>query len=100
MTKTSNKLGAAIIVGVFAVTVQASDSYVDFTAGNPDIVGDRSELRKVTAMPPTVGSDVDRYHGIADGNGDLLFDLSGADRDSGEAPRIYNEFGGNPDLEF
>jgi hypothetical protein len=54
-------------------------------------------------MPRSVGTDRDRYQGIAEGNADL-FDVDlGADlgaSGSHARPDIYGPFGASPDLSY
>jgi len=91
-------ISAALLVGAGA---QAADSYEQFTAGNPDVRSGDIGYQGVTAVQPGVGSDIDRYHGIATGNSDLFaVDLEQARRDSGERPDIYGPFGKSPDLTY
>jgi len=99
MTKTI-AITAALL---FSAGAQAADSYRQFTAGNPDIGGGHISYEGVTAVQPGVGSDFDRYHGLADGNQDLFsvdVDRDQAPRHSGERPDIYGPFGRNPDLSY
>ena len=99
-TTISLGIGTTLAIGLFAAAAQsAGNSYEAFTAGDPDIVGNRSQEKDVTAMQPSIGADLDRYHGIADGNGDLMFDLSGSNTTSGENPNIYHGFKG-PDQSY
>ena len=59
MTKTL-AITAALLLSAGA---QATDSYRQFTAGNPDIGSGRISYEGVTAVQPGVGSDIYRYHG-------------------------------------
>jgi hypothetical protein len=99
MTKTLAMTAAAL----FAVSAQAADSYRQFTAGNPDIAGNRTGYEGVTAMQPGVGSDIDRYQNFGNGNPDLFdVDLTGVQsgRDRSGRPDIYGPFGKSPDLGY
>ncbi len=100
MTKTIAIAAAAL----FTAGAQAADSYRQFTAGNPDSGHEVVTYAGATAVQPGVGSDFDRYQGIARGNPDL-FEV-GLDADTNperarsERPDIYGPFGGNPDLSY
>jgi len=95
MTKTIT-ITAAVL---FSAAAQAGDSYQQFTAGNPDIRSESVRFQGVTAVQPGVGSDIDRYHGVADGNADLFsMDLDQTPRDSATQPEIYGPSGQSPDL--
>ncbi|WP_295881543.1 hypothetical protein [uncultured Thiohalocapsa sp.] len=100
MTKTL-AIAAAVL---FTAGAQAADSYRALTAGNPDSSNPLIKYEGVTAVQPGVGSDVDRYQGIARGNSDLFnVDLDAAfnqERGSSERPDIYGPFGGSLDLSY
>lgn len=101
MTKTKIAIAAAALM--VSAGAYASDSYRQFTAGNPDSSNDRSGYQGVAAVQPSVGADIDRYHGIGDGNPDLFsVDLGGGRpaAGSGELPEIYGPFGRSPDLSY
>lgn len=100
IANTASILTIATAMSFGAVGALADDAYHAFIAGNPDSNGDRGELRNIVAAQPGVGSDVDRYQGIGDGNGDLMFDIGDAMSREHEAPRIYSDFGGYPDAQF
>lgn len=52
-------------------------------------------------MQPGVGSAIDRYHGLADGNPDLFaVDIGQPGRAGVERPDIYGPFGKSPDLSY
>jgi hypothetical protein len=91
-------IAAATLFTAAATTVSAADVYQGF-AGNPDLVRQYNAVETV-AVQPGIGSDVDRYHGIADGNGDLFNVMIDGPTNSGDAPRIYSGAQGNPDLAF
>jgi hypothetical protein len=100
MTKT---LSIALAAALFTAGAQAADSYRQFTAGNPDIRGGVIKYEGVTAVQPGVGSDFDRYHGLADGNGDLFSvdrALLQAPSNNGPRPDIYGPFGKSPDIGY
>jgi hypothetical protein len=99
MTKTLINLTAAALT-LSAAGAIAAPSYYAFTAGNPDITSDRSALRDITPGQPSVSAGLDRYQGIATGNGDLSFDVTEAMSRSHELPGIYGGFGGYPDAQF
>lgn len=100
MTKTLAIAAATL----FATGAQAADSYQQFTAGNPDIGARGISYADVTAVQPGVGSSVDRYQGIAQGNSDLFSVDLGTTTDRvgtrSERPDIYGPFGGSPDLSY
>ena len=81
-----------------AAAVSAADVYKGF-AGNPDLVRQYNRVETV-AVQPSVGSDIDRYHGLADGNSDLFNVTIKGPTYSGDAPKIYAGAEGNPDLAF
>jgi len=81
-----------------AATVSAADVYQGF-AGNPDLVRQYNAV-ETTAVQPGIGSDIDRYHGVADGNADLFNVMIEGPSDSSDAPQIYAGAQGNPDLAF
>jgi hypothetical protein len=86
---------------LFATGAQAADSYRQFTAGNPDIHNNRTGYAGLTAVQPSVGSDIDRYHGLADGNSDLFSVTPGqVPQNNGDRPNIYGPFGRSPDLTY
>jgi hypothetical protein len=99
MTKTLIATATLLI----AVSAHAADSREQFISGNPDSDNKRAFYEDVTAMPRSVGTDRDRYQGIAEGNADL-FDVDlGADpgaSGSHARPDIYGPFGASPDLSY
>jgi hypothetical protein len=100
IAKTASILSVAAAISFGAAGALADDAYHAFVAGNPDSNGDRGGLRDIVAAQPGVGSDVDRYQGIGDGNSDLMFEISDAISREHEAPRIYSDFGVYPDAQF
>lgn len=84
---------------LFAVSAHAADSRQYFISGNPDSDNNRAFYEEVTAMPRSVGTDRDRYQGIAEGNADLFGVDLGASP-AHERPDIYGPFGASPDLSF
>ena len=61
---------AATLFTAAAAAVSAADVYHGF-AGNPDLVRQYNAV-ETTAMQPGIGSEIDRYHGVADRNADLF----------------------------
>jgi hypothetical protein len=100
ITMTAPTFAIAAVLSLSAGGALAGDAYQVFTAGNPDSNGNRSELLDVVAAPPGVGTDIDRYQGIADGNGDLTFEIGPHMSREHELPGIYSGFGGYPDAQF
>lgn len=95
MTKTLTATATLLI----AVSAHAADSREQFISGNPDSDNNRAFYEDVTAMPRSVGTDRDRYQGIAEGNADL-FDVNLGASGSHERPDIYGPFGASPDLSY
>ena len=91
---------AAVAATVFAVNVSASGIYSGFGQGNVDLNdGYTASADAMAAVQPGVGSEVDRYHGWADGNADLFSDRRTSSTPSHSAPAdVYRGFDGNPDL--
>ncbi|MGB5830501.1 MAG: hypothetical protein WBG92_00720 [Thiohalocapsa sp.] len=89
---------AATLFTAAATTVSAAEVYQGF-AGNPDLIHQYNAVETV-AVQPGIGSDVDRYHGIADGNSDLFNVMIEGPTNGGDPPRIYSGAQGNPDLSF
>ncbi|MGB5831729.1 MAG: hypothetical protein WBG92_07035, partial [Thiohalocapsa sp.] len=77
---------AATLFTAAATTVSAADVYQGF-AGNPDLVRQYNAVETV-AVQPGIGSDIDSYHGIADGNSDLFNVVIDGPANSGDAPQI------------
>lgn len=101
MTKTKIAIAAAALM--LSAGAYASDSYRQFTVGNPDSSNDRGGYQGVAAVQPSVGADIDRYHAIGNGNPDLFsVDLgtSASNTGGGELPEIYGPFGLSPDLSY
>jgi len=95
MTKTILAVAALF----FAASAHAADNRQQFISGNPDSDNSRHFYAGVAAMPPSVGRDLDRYQGIADGNPDLLgFHFGPSPRHM--RPDIYGAFGASPDLSY
>lgn len=83
----------------FTAGVSTADVHQGLGAGNPDLIRQASRV-ETRAVQPSVGSDIDRYHGLADGNDDL-FNLRLSDSTGGgESPPIDAGAEGNPDLGF
>lgn len=85
---------------LFAVNVGAVEIYDHFGKGNGDLVAERPTAEDFVGVQPGIGDSFDRYHGLAEGNGDLFTAARGAPMDSGEGPDIYTGLNGNPDLQF
>ena len=98
MTKTI--LATAVSATLFTATanVSAANVYQGF-ADNPDLVHQYNTV-DTTAMQPGIGSDIDRYHGVADDNADLFNVMLDGQSSSHETPQIYAGAEGNPDLAF
>jgi hypothetical protein len=98
------KMLAITAAALFTVSAEAADSYSEFTAGNPDSGHERITYEGVTATQPGVGSTIDRYQGLGQGNPDLFtLDIEAtadARHADSERPDIYGSFSGNPDLSF
>jgi hypothetical protein len=95
MTKTLITAAALLL---FA-SVQAADSRQHFISGNPDSDNSRGFYSAMGAMPAARSSNVDRYHGIAHDNPDLLgFELGSSQPHM--RPDIYGAFGASPELSF
>ena len=95
---------AATLFAVAASGVSAAeDVYQGLGAGHPDLSSHPVGIKDgfgVSALQPGVGSEIDRYQGIAQGNGDLFnVRLEGATQRS-QSPTIYGAAQGNPDLSF
>jgi hypothetical protein len=95
MTKTLIATAAIL----FAASVQAADSRQQFIDGNPDSDNTRGFYNGMTAVQPGIGTDLDRYHGIADDNPDL-FNVELGPSPKHERPEIYGPFGASPDLSY
>lgn len=93
----------ATLFSLAAAGVSAADVYQGLSAGHPDLSSQPVGIENgfgVRATQPGVGSQIDRYHGIADGNADLFNVRIQGPSDSGERPNIYGAAAGNPDLSF
>jgi hypothetical protein len=92
------------IAALFLTTAAgAGHVYHGIAEGDPDLYGYGPDDEQATAVQPGVGS-FDFYGGFGQGNSDLFTpgDRGGSavqnpDRD---LPRIYNEFGDDPDLSW
>jgi len=85
-----------------AAGASAADVYQGLGAGHPDLNSQpQGRSFATSAMQPGVGSQIDRYQGIAEGNVDLFnVRLDGPAERSGKRPVIYSGAQGNPDLSF
>jgi len=102
--KTITTTLAATLFAVAATGVSAAeDVYQGLGVGHPDLSSHPTGVEDgfgVSAMQPGVGSQVERYQGIAKGNSDL-FDLRlEAPARQSQSPTIYGAAQGNPDLSF
>ena len=96
---------AATLFSVAATgALAAGDFYQGLGAGHPDLYSHPAAVEHgfgVSAVQPGVGSQIDRYQGIAGGNTDLFnVRLDGPVKHNGERPAIYSGAEGNPDLSF
>ena len=60
----------------------------------------RLSAQDFARVQPIIGDSVSRYHGLAEGNPDLLKSDRSGTTDSGKDPDIYMGLSGNPDLQF
>jgi hypothetical protein len=90
----------AIAATLFAAGASAADVYHGLEKGNGDLATQRVSAEDFVGIQPSVGDSFDRYHGLADGNHDLFSADRSGPTDSGEAPDIYMNLNGNPDLRF
>ena len=89
----------AVAATLFTASVSATDLYRGLEEGNTDL-STQVSVDEFIGVQPGVGDSFDLYGGIGDGNGDLFkADRSGS-TDSGDAPNIYMNISGNPDLSF
>ncbi len=101
MNTITNTLTATLLT-LAAAGASAADVYQGLGAGHPDLNSQpQGRSFATSAMQPGVGSQIDRYQGIAEGNADLFnVRLDGPAERSGERPVIYSGAQGNPDLSF
>jgi hypothetical protein len=90
------KLISAVVAFPFAAAVGAADIYHGLDRGNSDLSS--SAIADVAAAQPSVGDQVDRYQGWAEGNSDL-FNRGETTTVSTDDPDFYSDFGRNPDLQ-
>ena len=64
------------VVTLFATSVSAADIYRDIGQGNADLYPHAAAFGEVMGVQPSVGGDVDRYQGFADGNPDVFHSAS------------------------
>jgi len=64
-------IAAAAVTTLFATSVSAADIYKDLGRGNLDLAPHGVSYAGVTAMQPSIGSEIDRFHGFGDGNSDV-----------------------------
>jgi len=91
----------AVTALAFAGSVVAGSSiYNGFSANNPDLYPGDQAKEEVTAMPPGVGSDFNRYHGWDARNPDIFGPKPQFKFDPEARPAdVYHGFEhGNPDL--
>jgi hypothetical protein len=101
--KTITTTLTATLFSLAAAGVSAADVYQGLSGGHPDLSSQPAGIEDgfgVSPTPPGVGSQIDRYHGIADGNAELFNVRIQGPSDSGERPNIYGAAEGNPDLSF
>lgn len=86
---------------LFAINVSAADIYYGLGDGNSDLSTQRVSADDFAGVRPSIGDIVSRYHGLDAGNADLygVVDRSGP-ADTSQAPDIYMNVSGNPDLLF
>jgi hypothetical protein len=95
MTKTFIAAAALLVTA----SAQAADSRQQFISGNPDSDNGHGFYQGMTAAPATATSDLDRYHGIGQGNPDLYSPSLGPSPKH-MRPAIYGPFGASPDLTY
>ena len=92
-------LTAAITMALFATTAGADNIYHGLADGNSDLFDQHEPAERIAGVQPGVGDSVDLYWGLADGNPDL-FKRGAGDGTGSDDPRVYEGFGGNPDLSY
>ncbi|MBK1706084.1 hypothetical protein [Halochromatium glycolicum] len=102
--KTLTTTLTATVLSLATAGATAGDVYQGLSSGHPDLSSqpaDHEDGFGIRALQPGVGSQIDRYHGIADGNTDLFnVRFDGPPQHHGERPVIYGAAQGNPDLSF
>jgi len=101
--KTNTTTIATTQFALAAASASATDVYHGLSAGHPDLSSHPVGIEDgfgVSAFQPGAGSEIERCHGIAEGNPDLFNANIQGPSDSGEAPIIYGAAEGNPDLLF
>lgn len=89
-----------IAATLFTVSVNAADVYHGLDVGNSDLSTPRLSAKDFAGVQPGIGDSVNRYHGLADGNGDLFkADRNGSTAGSDD-PDIYSNLSGNSDLAY
>lgn len=66
-----------IAATLLSASISAADIYSGFGEGNTDLTPHRNDAADFISVQPGVGTDIDRYHGLAYGNPDL-FQSSGS----------------------
>jgi hypothetical protein len=94
------KLATAIATSVFAAGAGAADIYHGLDEGNPDLSTPSFSAQDYSGVQPSVGDNVSRYQGWADGNPDLFKADRNGPNGAGSDPDIYMGFGGNSDIQF
>ncbi|WP_462322847.1 hypothetical protein [Halochromatium sp.] len=101
--KTLTTLTATLLT-LAAAGANAADAYQGLSADHPDLNSQPARIEDgfgVRAIQPGIGSQIDRYQGIAEGNADLFnVRFDGPAQANGERPAIYGGAQGNPDLSF
>ena len=85
---------------LFAASVSAADVYHGLEQGNSDLSTPGVSASDFTGVQPSIGDNVDRYQGFADGNADLFKGDGSQERSSTGRPDIYLNVSKNPDLAF
>ena len=85
---------------LFAANVSAADIYYGLGDGNDDLSVQRLSAEDFAGAQPSVGDSVSRYQGWDEGNPDLFKAAGSQERASTGRSDIYQDFSGNPDLQF
>jgi hypothetical protein len=90
---------AALTAAFFAAAAVAGDSYLTFGEGNPDLAPQWGSMETFTGVQPSVGDEIQPYHGFAEGNPDVC-KCERIETGVCEDPNIYANCAGNPDLAY
>jgi len=85
---------------LFATGAGAADVYQGLEHGNLDLYPQGVSGQNLAAIQPSIGDNVPRYQGWAEGNPDLFKVSRDGPSGAGSDPDIYKDLGGNPDLQF